>query len=406
MRTTGSHSGGSDAWSVRRSLVALTPDTVNLNAGTLSPTPLPVLEAMFQLRRRLAGNPSDFLWRQTPSLIERARAALASYLNCDAAGLLLLPNITFAMNLVTRSLPLPAGCEVLTTDHEYGAMINCWQQFAAEQRVELRSVTLPYRTEDSAELVDAIAKAITAKTRVLFFSHVNASTGLVMPARELVRLARERGLISVIDGAHAPGNVPVDVRAIGADFYAGNCHKWMMAPASCGFLQVASEHRTMIRPLVTSWGWGYDPHAADEDSGHGGTRWQWDLEFHGTTDRTPQMVLPETIAFRAGQLGGEEALRAGSRELGAYARERLTACGLVAATPQNPQLASAMIAFDVPACDPVEARNRLWQRYRIECPVTQNCSKERHFLRVSCGWFNTSNDIDALADAAAREFST
>src|SRR3954468_10785268 len=276
-------------WADRRALIAREPDAINLNAGTLSPTPLPILDAVTALRRRQAANPSDFVWRQLPPLIQAGRAALAGYLNCPSAELVMLPNITFVMNIVVSSLAeqLPAGAEILTTDHEYGAMLNCWQRAADARGWTITKLTLPYLAEDAGEIVNAFRSRITDATRVLYFSHVNCTTGLVMPVVELSRLARERGLMCVIDGAHAPGMVPVDLTAIGADYYAANCHKWMMAPAVCGFLHVAPHRRATTKPIITSWGWGYPPDEADADCRGGGSKWQWDLEFHGTVDRTP-----------------------------------------------------------------------------------------------------------------------
>src|SRR5947207_7946855 len=341
------------SWQARREQIALTPGTINLNAGTLSPTPLPVLEKMFALRRQMARNPSDFLWRQTPPHITRARGALAKYLNCSPADLLLLPNITFALNIVTTSLRLPAGSEILTTDHEYVAMMNCWLRAAAEQGWTVRVLTLPYKTEDPSELVDLFTREIGSKTRVLYFSHVNCTTGLVMPVQQLAALARQRDLLCVIDGAHAPGMVPVDLTSIGADFYAANCHKWMMAPAGAGFLHVAPHRHAMLRPIITSWGYGYKTDQAEEDSGRGGSHWQWDLEFHGSIDRTAQMVLPETIEFRENVLAGEESIRGRVREVAKYARGVLTAAGFACATPENPSMSGALVAVEFPKCNAV-----------------------------------------------------
>src|SRR5439155_13262446 len=142
-----------DLWIEHRKRVSLTPGTINLNSGTLSPTPLAVLEAVTRLRQRLAANPSDFLWRKTPPLINAARARLAQYVRCDPADLLLLPNITFAINIIAESLKLPEGTEILTTDHEYGAMMACWRRAAKRQKCSIRQITLPYLAEDPREIV-------------------------------------------------------------------------------------------------------------------------------------------------------------------------------------------------------------------------------------------------------------
>jgi isopenicillin-N epimerase len=367
---------------------------INLNAGTLSPTPIPVFDAVTALRRQMAENPSDFYWRQMPGLLDRSRAALAEYLHASPADLFLLPNTTIALNVLAASLKLPAGSEILTTDHEYGATMILWQHLAEARGWTLRKVPIPHTAEDPAALVGALQREIGAQTRVLFFSHVTCTTGLVLPVKSLCDAARQRGCMSIIDGAHAPGMVPVDLSDIGADAYVGNCHKWMMAPSSAGFLHVATAHHAMLEPLVYTWGAAYDPARADEDSRQGGTRRQWSLEFNGTTDRTPQMVIPHCLDFRA-SLGGDAAISARMRNLSAYARTSLAAIGLTCATPENPALhGGGMTAFDFPCDDPIAVRDYFWFKHGIECPVT--AASERKFLRVSTGWFNTHEEIDRL----------
>src|SRR5262249_40924466 len=158
-------------------------------------------------------------------------------------------NITFALNIVADSLKLEPGSEILTTDHEYGAMLACWRRAARRQNCTIRQITLPYLAEEPDWILEAVSPAITpGKARVLFFSHVNCTTGLVMPAKELAEMARKRGLICMIDGAHAPGMIPIDLNSIDADFYAANCHKWMMAPCNVGFMHVAPSAKSLIEP--------------------------------------------------------------------------------------------------------------------------------------------------------------
>jgi isopenicillin-N epimerase len=390
-------------WITARKLLCLDPLKINLNAGTLSPTPIPILEAVTALRKQMATNPSDFVWRQMPPLIERARARLAEYLCCDGRDLLLIPNTTFGINIITTSIHLRAGSEILTTDHEYGAMMYCWRRLEGRDRLKIRMIELPYRTEEPAEIVDAFEKRITEDTRVLYFSHVNTTTGLVMPAKQLCDLARRRGLLSVVDGAHAPGMIPLDLNGLRADFYAGNCHKWLMSPAGAGFLHVASHRKSMLAPLITSWGNEYDPKRAEDDSTLGGTFWQRDFEFHGTVDRCPQLVLPQCLDFGA-SLGGDSAVLKRTWQLSDYLRESMAACGLACATPKNQSLnGGAMTAFDFPCDDVIKMRDRLWNEFDIECPVTEAAGKK--FLRVSTGWFTTTDEIDRLA-TALKELST
>src|SRR5579862_2387063 len=171
-----------DFWNAQRRRIYLPKDSINLNAGTLSPTPIPVMEALMRVREMQARAPSDFLWRQTPPLMARARTRLAEYVHCNPANLLLLPNVTHAINLAVQALSLERGAEILITDHEYGAMIYTWRRWAAERGWTIREAKLPYKTEDPVEIVAAIEAAIRPSTKALFFSHVLSTTGLVLRA--------------------------------------------------------------------------------------------------------------------------------------------------------------------------------------------------------------------------------
>ena len=379
-----------------RRLVHREAGAVNLNAGTMSPTPKPVLEEVTRLRRLQAAGPSDFLWRQGPVLLEASRQRLAEYLSCRRDELLLLSNVTWGLNVVANSLDLPVGSEILTTDHEYGAMDLLWRRLSERRGWRVRRVVLPYRSERPDEIVRAFEAAFTRRTRVLFFSHVTSTTGLVLPAGRLCRLARRRGAVSVLDGAHAPGMVPVDLRKIGADFYAANCHKWMMAPATVGFLHARGSLRDRLQPPITSWGWGYQPRLAHVSTPWGGTHWQQSHEFHGCEDRTPQMVLGATLDFR-NLLGGDLVVAGRCRALATHARRRLAELGLTPATPENPELSGALVAGEFASPEQAPPDHWLWNNHRIECPITR--SDGRAFLRISAAWFVTTGEIDKLARA-------
>lgn len=373
------------------------PTKTNLNAGTLHPTPIPVLEAANRLRHQLNLAPSNFYWRDLQPLLAQSRQALAGYLNTRPDELLLLPNVTFAINLVVSSLTLLRGTEILVTDHDYGAMSLTLQRWTEVRDWNLRQLDLPFRPDVTpAELLAAVKNAITPATRVLFLYHVTSPTGLRLPLKDVCAFAREHEILTLIDGAHAPGAIPVDLADIGADFYAANLHKWLMCPVSGGFLHVARHRRTDLRALVTSWGWGYQRSEAFDPSPLGGQRWQADLEFHGTADRVPQLVLPDALRFRE-QLGGDAAIRAHMHRLATYARKVIP---LPCASPAHPDLSGPLLAFELPLppSTPTEAlRDRLYQNHNIECAITQAAGKT--YLRISTAIFNTENELDALATA-------
>src|SRR6516165_7182462 len=193
-------------------------------------------------------------------------------------------NVTAAINLVACSMSVVAPGEILLTDHEYGAMHWCWERAAQRLGLKLRTFALPIMPNDPAEIVTAFADAITAETRLLFFSHVLSPTGLVLPAREICALARSRGIVTVVDGAHAPAMIPLGVEAIGADYYGANCHKWLLAPIGSGFLYLGAGNEDRLAPLQVSWGWRRDFAKLNDRNELGSTHRIAFLEHEGTRD--------------------------------------------------------------------------------------------------------------------------
>jgi isopenicillin-N epimerase len=325
----------------------LDPAVANLNTGSFGPLSRPVFARVTELRRRLAEEPMDFLLRRLPPLLWEARARLAAYLGAEVRRLVFTANVTASINLVAASLRLAAPGEVLLTDHEYGSMHWCWERAAVRQGLSVRTFALPPLPGRPEEVVAAACAALTERTRLLFFSHVLSPTGMVLPARELCAEARRRGVLTVVDGAHAPGFVPLDLAEVGADFYGGNCHKWLLAPTGAGFLHLGPGNEDRLSPLQVSWGWRGEGRPADERDEYGSTPRLRRLEFEGTRDVCPWLAVPAAIDFQADL--GPERIRARMRELAGYVRRRLGGdLGLAPATPDHPEMCGAMTAFRLP----------------------------------------------------------
>jgi isopenicillin-N epimerase len=371
------------------------PTVVNLNTGSFGPLPRPVFDHATEVRRRLAAEPMDFLVRQMPPLLWHARTRLADFLGADPRRLIFAVNVSVAVNLVAASLQLAAPGEILLTDHEYGAMHWCWERAAQSQGLTLRTFPLPTMAESPEEIVAAFDRAITERTRLLFFSHVLSPTGLVLPAKEICALARKRGVLCVVDGAHAPAMVPLQLREMGCDFYGGNCHKWILAPTGSGFLYCASPgSMELLRPVQVSWGWVHDRAHLDEPDEFGTTPRIRHLEFEGTRDYCPWLSVPAALDFQENL--GWQRVHERNLALAGYARQRLAR--LPVATPAHPELHGFLTAFQLPEkTDAPALRNGLWQRFRIEAPVVER--PERLLLRVSTHFYNTEEEIDRLADA-------
>ncbi len=394
-------------WAAARAAMHLDPAVAMLNTGSFGPLPKPVFDRVTDLRRQLAAGPTDFFVRRLPPLLWHARERLAGFLGTAPHRLVFTANVSAAINLVASGLRLASPGEVLLTDHEYGAMHWCWERACQRQGLTLRTFPLPTLPRDPGEVVAAAVRALSPRTRLFFFSHVLSPTGLVLPARELCAEARRRGIVTLVDGAHAPSMIPLDVSAVGADFYAGNCHKWLLAPTGAGFLVVGPGNEDRLEPLQVSWGYRPDkyplgePAAApgpDDRDAYGSTPRVRFLEFEGTRDVCPWLAVPEAIDFQAAL--GWERIRGRVAELAAYTRgaigERL---GLKLATPAVPGLHGAMTAFELPAgVRAAELRRKLWDA-RVEVPVVER--PDRLLVRVSHHFYTTEAEIDRLAEVLA-----
>jgi isopenicillin-N epimerase len=337
----------------------LDPQVVYLNHGSFGACPRPVFEAYQRWQLELEREPVELLARRWDGLLAEARAALAAYVGARAQDLVFVTNATTGMNTLARSLARP-GDEVLVSDQEYGAVELAWQAAGATL------VRAP---------LESLWEHATERTRVLSISHVTSPTGAVVPVEEHCRRARERGILVVVDGAHGPGHVPVDLDAIGADAYAGNCHKWLCAPKGAGFLWVRPELQERIDPLVVSWGWDEAAFAAR----HGRS---------GTRDPAAWLAVPAAIEFQR-EWGWDDV----RERCHALVERFLEASGLEAVARPFGQMA----AVELPPGDPDEVQRRLWEEHRIEVPCFE--WNGRPLLRLSVQGYNTEADVEALLRA-------
>ena len=390
-------------WLEVRSRVHLNPSVTMLNTGSFGPLPRDVFDRVTELRLRLAEGPTDFFVRQAPPLLWAARERTAAFLGCRPQRLVFTTNVSAAINLVAAGLRLTAPGEILMTDHEYGAMVWCWERAAQRQGLSVRTFPLPTLPANPGQIVEAAVQAMTPRTRLLFFSHVLSPTGLVLPAEELCAEARKRGVLTVVDGAHAPAMIPLAVDDVGADFYTGNLHKWLLAPTGAGFLVIGPGNDDRLQPLHVSWGYHPDRYpigdwtrsaGPDDRDNYGSTPRIRFLEFEGTRDICPWLAVPTAIDFQA-QLGWQT-VRNRIAELAAYTRQVIGDIGLSLATPAEPGLHGAMTAFNLPAgVDAVNLRKELWEQ-RVEIPVIER--PDRLLLRVSHHFYTTEAEIDRLAE--------
>jgi isopenicillin-N epimerase len=360
-----------------KELFLLDPDVTYLNHGSFGACPRPVFEEYQRLQLELERQPVQFLHldRTLPGRLARVRARLGEYVGADPEGIVLVTNASSGVNVVARSLGLEPGDEILASDVEYGGMDRLWRFVA--RRTGARYVQVP---------VERIVDALGPRTKVFFVSHISSPTARLLPVEELVAAGRAAGALTIVDGAHAPGQLDLDVEALGADVYAGNCHKWMCAPKGAGFLSVRAAVRPLLEPAVVSWTW--------EDAERFADRHVW----QGTRDPAAHLAVPAAIEF----LDEHDwpARRERCRRLAAAALAELEALFQLEPLP-GPFL--QMVAARVPPCDPVEANRRLLAEHRVEVPFGP--LGEDTVVRVSIQAYNDERDVDRLLDALRAHFS-
>lgn len=375
----------------------LDPSITFLNHGSFGACPAEVLAVCQGWQREMERNPVEFQSRRSAGLLREARDTLAAYLGTSGDKLVFVPNATTGVNIVAQSLPLQAGDEILTTDHEYGACESTWDRVSPARRVAV-PLPLPF---DAASYADRVWAGVTPRTKVLFLSHLSSQTALILPIAELVRRAREAGIWSVIDGAHVPGHLPLDLDALGADFYTGNCHKWLCAPKSAAFLYARPEVQELLHATTISWGY-HEARANDrsQDGYLGRTPFERRLQWQGTRDIAPYLSVPAAIEFQARQ--DWSSVRAEGHARGLRLLERMNALtGLESIGA--PEDFGQMVPIPVPAMDAGELKASLFDDYRIEVPVTGHSG--RLFVRASFQGYNDEADADALFKALKAIFN-
>ena len=373
-----------------RAQFLLEPGITFLNHGSFGACPRPVFEEYQRLQLELEQQPVRFLGREFRDRMAQARADLAAYLGADADDLVYVPNATTGLNIVAKSLNLQAGDEVLTTDHEYGALDRTWTFVC--RKAGARIVRAPVRVpiESVEEVVEGIWSHVTDRTRVLFLSHITSPTALILPIEPLIARARDAGILSIIDGAHAPGQIPLDLTALGADVYAGNCHKWMLAPKGAAFLHVRQAVQSRIEPLVVSWGW--------ESEHPGPSRFVDHHEWTGTRDISAFLTVPAAIRFMADNDWWTVAARC-RQMLFEHHANLLAVTGGTGLSPATPTWLAQMAAFEIATDDPQAFQKRLHDEHHVEVPIVR--WNERSLLRVSVNAYNRPDDLDTVARAFA-----
>ena len=383
----------------------LDPGVTYLNHGSFGATPRPVLEAQSEWRARMEREPVAFFARDFEPALDEARAVLGAFVGADPDDLAFVTNATTAMNIVARSLQLAPDDEVVVLDHAYGAARNIMASAAAEAGARLVTATLPFPGATPQRAREAVMAAVSDRTRLVLLDHVTSPTALVLPVAEIVAELAERGIDTLVDGAHAPGMLELDIEAIGAAYYTGNAHKWMFAPKGSAFLHARRDRQERVRPIVVSHG------ATSPRTDR--SRFRLEHDWTGTLDPTPWLTVPAAIEFGARLLpGGWDALRRRGRDLALVAGDLL--CEAVSEPAPAPDaMIGAMAAVPLPPAtldepppastydDPVHAR-LLEDGIQVAIgtwPQRPDGAPWRRLVRVSAAPYVDRADLERLAAA-------
>lgn len=380
----------------------LDPELAFLNHGSFGACPRPVLARQAALRAELERQPVEFFVRRYEGLLDEARAELAEFLGADAENLVPVPNATTGVNAVLRSLELETGDELVTTDHEYNACRNALEFVAGRRSVAVRVARIPFPLERPGQAVAAVLAEVGPRTRLVLVDHITSQTGLVLPLDELLPELARRGVEVLVDGAHAPGMVPVDLRALteaGATYYTGNCHKWLCAPKGAGFLHVREIRREAIRPAVIS-------HGANTPR-PGRSRFHTEFDWVGTDDPTAFLSVPAALRFLGSLLpGGWPEVRELNRRLVLAGRRHL--CQALEIEPPAPEtMIGSLVSLPLPDgspepppsalyADPLQ--ERLLGEHHIEVPIIPWPAPPKRLIRISAQLYNHEDQYRRLAE--------
>jgi isopenicillin-N epimerase len=376
-----------------------------LNHGSFGACPAEVLRHQAALRAEMEAEPVRFLSRELDDRLDAARAALAAFVGADPDDLAFVSNATSGVNAVLRSLAFSSDDELLTTDHAYNACRNTLDFVAGRTGARVVVAKIPFPVSAPSEIVDAVLAQVTPRTRLALLDHITSPTALVLPIERLIAELSGRGVEVVVDGAHAPGMVPLDLRTLGATYYSGNCHKWLCAPKGSAFLWVRRDRQPDIRPLTIS-------HGANVTRS-GRPRFRLEFDWTGTDDPTAWLTVPRAIDYLGSLVpGGWPALMARNRALALEARRLV--CAVAGTPPACPDemigsLASILLP-DGPTTEigwrrPDPLQRRLFDGWGIEVPVMSWPAAPRRLIRISAQLYNRREHYTRLAAALAKELA-
>lgn len=368
---------------------------VFLNHGSFGACPKPIFEEYQRLQLELEKEPVNFIQKKLPVYLIEAKKPLAKFIGCDAEDFFFTPNPTFAVNTIMRSLNLQPDDEILTTNHEYGAMDRTWSFYCKRSGVKYKRQEISLPIVSKAQLIEEFWKGYTSKTKVVFLNQISSATALIFPVKEICDKARQHGLITIVDGAHVPGHIDLNISELNPDFYTGTLHKWMLAPKGSSFLYVKKELQASIDPLVVSW--GYESLAPSE------SQFLDYHEYQGTNDHSAYLCTPKVIAFLEENNWKEKSVVCRKLVQSNYQRF----CDLVGAQPIcpiNDEFLGQMASIPLKTNSSLELKELLYSKYKIQIPIMP--LNGVIYMRYSMNVYNSQEDLELLYHAITAIIKT
>ena len=364
----------------------LDPDITFLNHGSYGACSKPVFKEYQDWQKKLEDQPVQFMTNQVYSAMEKSRESTSQFVGCDDEELVFFQNPTTAVTNVIYNLDLKPGDEVLMSNHEYGALVRAWKMWGEKTRVNIiqQDISMPVTTEEN--FIEDFWTGVTDQTKVIFLSHITSSTALIFPIEKIIKLAKEQNILTIIDGAHVPAHIPLNIHELGCDFYTGACHKWLCAPKGSSFLFVKKEHQDWVKPVVVSWGKDGDDPSPSE--------FIQNFQWQGTRDMSAFLTIPTAINFyikeiRPYQESCKKIIQDTYSEFPSVLNTEPISAGR--------EWLAQLVAHPLPKNIPSNLKKRLWKEYQIEIPVFEWSGQE--FVRVSIQVYNTQKDVDLLMSA-------
>jgi len=357
-----------------------------LNHGSFGACPIPIVQDYRDWQEKLENQPVYFMSEILFDALRKSRISLGEFVGCDEDEIVFFPNPTTAVTNVIYNLDLQPGDEVLMSNHEYGALVRAWTEWGKKSGVSIIQQEIPIPVTTPDEFVDCFWQGVTSKTKVIFLSHITSSTALIFPVEKIVSMAGEMGILTIVDGAHVPAHIQLNIRRLGCDFYTGACHKWLCGPKGSSFLYVKKEHQAWIKPVVYSWGKeGADP---------GPSEFLQDFQWQGTRDMSAYLTVPIAIEFYQNEIKKRQSQ---CRQLVRYAAKEFE--NILRTDPifLDDDWIGQMVSYPLPALCPDNLKENLWNDFQIEIPVFQ--WEDMQFIRISIQVYNSKKDIEHLMSA-------